>query len=282
MIAKIPEVQTTAFPVFSDIAYRRKIMLGLKRGKETGENKEPVVTSYLFSKVGERDNNEDSVGMYQEGQEYCFVLADGLGGHGKGELASRFAVEACIREFAVKGTGENCLDDSFIQAQNKILQEQKNDREAMDMKTTLVLLHIGENQVQWGHIGDSRLYYFENRKIIGRTMDHSVPQMLVAAGQIRESQIRHHPDRNRLLRVLGIDWDEPKYQLEDPMPRKASQQFLLCTDGFWELIDERKMQQTLKKADSAQGWIEAMEELILKNGRGTNMDNYSAVAVWIE
>ncbi len=257
-------------------------MLGFRREKETAEKKQPEVTSYLFSDVGERDNNEDSVGMYQEGPEYCFALADGLGGHGKGELASRLAVEACVQEFAVKGAGENSLEDSFLLAQKSILQEQKNDREAMDMKTTLVLLHIRENEVQWGHIGDSRLYYFENRKIIGRTMDHSVPQMLVAAGQIRESQIRHHPDRNRLLRVLGIDWDEPKYQLEDPIARKESQQFLLCTDGFWELIDERKMQQTLKKAVSPQAWVEAMQEVVLKNGRGTGMDNYSAVAVWIE
>lgn len=64
--------------------------------------------------------------------------------------------------------------------------------------------------------------------------------MLVAAGQLKEKQIRNHPDRNRLLRVLGVDWDSPKYQLEEPKERLGKQAFLLCTDGFWELIEEKR------------------------------------------
>ena len=75
----------------------------------------------LLSNEGDRENNEDSVGMYQNGQEYCFVLADGLGGHGKGEVASRLAVETCINIFAQKGGGGELLDQSFCQAQQAIL-----------------------------------------------------------------------------------------------------------------------------------------------------------------
>ena len=128
---------------------------------------------------------------------------------------------------------------------------------------------------------------WENKKFSGailvqHTLDHSVPQMLVAAGQIKEKQIRNHPDRNRLLRVLGIDWDTPKYQIADAIAREKNQAFLLCSDGFWELIEEKKMQHCLKKAKTPEQWLKLMEEIVLKNGQGKNMDNYSAVALWLD
>lgn len=250
--------------------------------KESGEEMKYIALYHLSTNTGERTNNEDNVGMYQNGDEYCFALADGLGGHGKGELASQIAVETAVRLFAAEGAAEGILEASFAEAQKAILEGQKEDFTAMDMKTTLVVLHVKEDEVRWGHIGDSRLYYFQNGKLVSRTLDHSVPQMLVAAGQIRESQIRHHADRNRLLRVLGVDWDEPKYQIAEPVKRQGSQQFLMCSDGFWELIDEKRMANCLKKSSSPQEWVALMEEIIQKNGKGTNMDNYSAVAVWLQ
>ena len=241
-----------------------------------------MIAYHLLSNIGDRGNNEDNVGMYQRDEAYCFVLADGLGGHGKGEVASQLAVEAAVKIFAVKGAGTESLEASFQDAQKEILTKQQEDITARDMKTTLVILHVGADRIWWGHIGDSRLYLFQNGKLAQRTLDHSVPQMLVAAGQIKEKQIRNHPDRNRLLRVMGVDWDQPKYQLEEPKLRQGKQAFLLCTDGFWELIDEKKMQHCLKKAKSPEQWVELMEAIVKKNGQGKNMDNYSAVAVCLE
>lgn len=241
-----------------------------------------MLSYYLLTNKGDRENNEDNVGMYQNGEDFCFVLADGLGGHGKGEVASGIAVESAVKVFAVKGAKDGVLDESFQEAQKLILENQKTDFEAQDMKTTLVVLHVGKKQIQWGYIGDSRLYYFQNNKLAWRTLDHSVPQMLVAAKQLKESQIRNHPDRNRLLRVLGVDWDSPKYQIEEPEDRQGKQAFLLCSDGFWELIEEKKMIHCLKRSKTPEEWIKKMEEIVLKNGQGKNMDNYSAVAVWLE
>jgi len=241
-----------------------------------------MISYHLLCNTGNRDNNEDSVGMYQREQEYCFVLADGLGGHGKGELASRLAVESAVQVFAVNGMDEGIMERSFAEAQSTILENQKKDDTAQDMKTTLVILHIGETHLGWGYIGDSRLYYFKDERLVQRTLDHSVPQMLAASGKIKEKQIRNHPDRNRLLRVLGVDWDLPKYQLEEPVTRQGRQAFLLCSDGFWELIDEKKMMHSLKRARTPADWLGMMEAIVRKNGRDKNMDNYSAVAVWLE
>ena len=126
--------------------------------------------------------------MYQRDEAYCFVLADGLGGHGKGEVASQLAVESAVKIFAVKGAGTESLEASFQDAQKEILTKQQEDITARDMKTTLVILHVGADRIWWGHIGDSRLYLFQNGKLAQRTLDHSVPQMLVAAGQIKEKQ----------------------------------------------------------------------------------------------
>lgn len=241
-----------------------------------------MIAYELLSNKGDRGNNEDNIGMYQREQEYCFVLADGLGGHGKGEVASLLGVETAIKVFAVEGAGEESLEVSFLNAQKEILDRQHSDVTARDMKTTLVILHIGEKDIWWGHIGDSRLYYFQYGKLVQRTLDHSVPQMLVAAGQLKEKQIRNHPDRNRLLRVLGVDCDSLKYQLEEAKEREGKQAFLLCSDGFWELIEEKKMQNCLKKAKTPAEWLNLMEEIVRKNGEGKNMDNYSAIAVWLE
>lgn len=236
----------------------------------------------LFTNEGSRENNEDSVGMYQDGEAYCFMLADGLGGHGMGEVASQLAIETAVGRFAQGEREEAFLQEAFEAAQEVIAARQQEDRRCRDMKTTLVVLDIEKDRIRWGHIGDSRLYYFVKGKLKERTLDHSVPQMLVSAGEIKEKEIRHHPDRNRLLRVLGTDQEEVNYQESQWVNRSGRQAFLLCSDGFWELIEEKKMETALKKAPTPEAWIKAMREIVCKNGRGTNMDNYSAVAVWID
>ncbi len=241
-----------------------------------------MVRFSLFSDQGGRDNNEDNIGMYQDGEGFCFVLADGLGGHGKGEIASQLAVETVIGIFAQEERDKTFLKKAFEAAQESVIKRQEEDRSCRDMKTTLVVLDVEKDQLRWGHMGDSRLYYFVKGKIKERTLDHSVPQMLVSVGEIKEKDIRRHPDRNRLLRVLGTDMDEVNYQESQTVKRLEKQAFLLCSDGFWELIEEKKMESTLRKAATPEAWIASMKEIVCKNGRGTNMDNYSAVAVWID
>ena len=132
-----------------------------------------------------------------------------------------------------------------------------------------------------GYVGDSRGYVFRRNKVRTRTLDHSIPQMLALSGEIKESEIRHHPDRNILLRVIGIDWEEPMYALLPRVPLSKCQAFLLCSDGFWELIEEKTMCELLKKAGSVEEWLDSMVRVVRENGAGTDMDNNSAVAVWL-
>ena len=148
------------------------------------------------------------------------------------------------------------------------------------MKTTFCALLFSETGIKWGHIGDSRIYYFRNGRVESQTRDHSVPQMLSEAGMIRPDDIRSHPDRNKLLQCMGTEWDGKPYEIEMSIPRKGEQFFLLCSDGFWEQIYEGEMERLLQNAEGPQTWLDAKLRIVKERGSGEEMDNYSAIAVW--
>lgn len=237
------------------------------------------ITYAISSFQGSREQNEDYALAGAKGDRYCFAVADGLGGHGRGEVASRLVCETVMGLFSDKK--EHSPDEMFLQAQENLMERQRQDRAADAMKTTLNLLLAGPEGISWGHVGDTRTYYFKRNKMVCRTRDHSVPQMMVSMGEIRERDIRHHADRNRLLRVMGIDWPKPQYVMEQEIKPHHRQAFCMCTDGFWEYIDGREMEKCLKKAGTVQEWLDAMNEVVRARGAGQDMDNYTALAVWI-
>ena len=238
-----------------------------------------------ISEIGEKENNEDAVRVFinQPLSTYGFVLADGLGGHGNGDVASNFVVDcagAAIEN--ADGFGGIFLDQCFDTAQ-EMLMEEKEAKGLKSIKTTMVMLLITDNIAQWGHIGDSRLYHFRDGKQLSRTIDHSVPQMLAISGQIKEKDIRHHPDRSMLLRAMGAEWDAPAYEIAQRHMRVIKgDTFLICSDGFWEWIDEKTMIKILKKDLSAYDALKEMTSVVKTNGLGKGMDNYSAILVNIK
>jgi len=236
----------------------------------------------VLSDKGSREINEDSVGIINADTVKVFVIADGLGGHGKGDIASKLAVSSFENVF-MNSTSDpaKSLSDAFNNAQASILSEQKRTGCIFQMKTTVSALVVGSNTATWGHIGDSRVYAFSHNRVKLRTLDHSVPQMLVLARDIKEKDIRNHPDRNKLLRVLGVSGDSPKYEISDIQDLRKYQAFLLCSDGFWELIFEKEMCSLLKKSRSVDEWLKAMQEIVEDRGKNTDMDNFSAIAIWV-
>jgi len=238
----------------------------------------------VLSAEGTREQNEDFIGILEKKDQYAFFLADGLGGHGKGEVASRCVVEEGKKILDTKDNWKDILPYLFRTTQEALLKKQSEMHEKEGMKTTLNILLFDEEDIQWGHIGDSRTYYFE-KKLFGitwkKTLDHSVPQMLVAMKKIKEKEIRRHEDRNRLLKVMGIKWNKDNFTIETSLKKKRGQAFLLCSDGFWEWIEEKEMISLLKKATSVKAWLTEMEMLLLKNAGDNELDNYSAIGVWL-
>lgn len=234
----------------------------------------------LFTNAGNREINEDSIGAFENGANKCFVLCDGLGGHGMGDIASGLVKDVFEDQFSKTDDMVNFLGQAFTAAQQILMAEQIEQHVPQKMKTTCVAMVTDNKTVYVGHIGDSRLYVFNHGKVKTRTLDHSIPQMLVLSREIKEREIRNHPQRNIVLRVMGIEWDEPMYELMVPIPLRKCQAFLLCSDGFWELIDESDMCNLLKKTSSPEEWVQKMAEIVKQNGVNKNMDNYSAIAVW--
>ncbi len=233
--------------------------------------------------IGGRTINEDAVGVSKKDDTYCFVLCDGLGGHGKGDVASSLVKDIFLYNFAnSKDKPIDFIKKTFSLAQEELLQKQTQEKAQSKMKTTAVCLYTDNKKAYLGYIGDSRFYAFANNKVKVQSKDQSVPYMLYLAKEISESEIRNHPDRNMLLKVMGAPWQGKSYEISETMPLKKYQAFLLCSDGFWELITEEEMCDLLKISKTADEWLERMTEVVEKNGVGKEMDNYSAIAIFNE
>ena len=232
-----------------------------------------------LSAPGGRPGNEDRAGETATGAGHAFVVADGLGGHAAGELAAEACVAAvCEALRAERAFTPEALRAAFEAAQRAVLAAQARDPAAAGCRTTAVVLALAGDRALWGHVGDSRLYLFRGGRVIHQTLDHSVPQALAQSGAIRPSEIRAHPDRNRLLRSLGGEGEAEPALLESPLALRPGDAFLLCTDGFWELVTEPEMEAALGEAKDPGDWLRRLERGLLAKARG-EFDNYTATAV---
>ncbi len=238
------------------------------------------ITYASYTDTGTRMVNEDSIGAALHGSAECFVLCDGLGGHGMGDVASALVVDRFKKMFEEARDPVAFLKNAYDSSEEKLLEEQKKRNVPKMMKTTAVTAVIDKKKLFIANIGDSRAYVFKKGEVSFRTLDHSIPQMLVVMGDIKESEIRHHPDRNILLRVMGNEWEKPMYEILKPVSLKNVDAILLCSDGFWELIEEDDMCTFLKLAESPEQWLNMMVAMVRNNGRGKEMDNNSAIAIW--
>lgn len=241
-----------------------------------------IIRYAVKSCQGSRSYNEDTVQVHEtEGQRLC-VLADGLGGQGHGEVASRTAVNSVIHRAAWDRENEQFIAAAIEGAQCAVREKRKENAEYRNMCTTLVLLMITGRTARWGHIGDSRLYMFRRNKVYYQTVDHSVPQMLVKIGELEPSQVRKHPDRNRLLHSIGYEWTDNPYTVGPETELTKGDAFLLCSDGFWEYIEETEMISLLRRHKDPVSWLEAMKEIVAFRGRNEGQDNCSAICIRID
>ena len=244
--------------------------------------KKGFTVSFAFvSKAGNRERNEDSVCALARDGKYCFAVADGLGGHEFGAEASALLTDAVEREFETAFNNHMFIKAVFERAQAEILAKQEEKNANNHMRTTAVLLSISGKKYAFAHIGDSRLYYFKRLALAARTEDHSVPQVLALAGEITEADIATHPDRARLLRVLGDKWEKPQYEIAKERPLRRHTAFLLCSDGFWEYLPSTNFAPL--PGQDANSWLAALLAKVEQAGQGSgrDMDDYSAVAVTV-
>ena len=230
-----------------------------------------------LSQTGGRSYNEDNCGF----RDGCWVVADGLGGHGGGEVASQVAVDTVLATWDPTAPLEPAsLTGAITAATAAIHHRQAAEPGLSGMRTTLVVLATDGERALWAHIGDSRLYLLRGGRVQVQTEDHSVPQALVRAKELAPAEVRHHPDRNRLLRVVGDDKPLRPELPAAPVALQAGDAFLLCSDGFWEGVTEGEMEVALAKARDAADWLARMA-LGLRRKDQPGQDNYTALAILV-
>ena len=236
---------------------------------------------YAFlSEKGSRPVNEDSVGVYICGDTYGFIVCDGLGGHSSGGTASAMTVERFGRFMqAQSGPKIEGLRSFFDLAHKKAREKQKELYMSNGIKTTADILLLDTHDACIAHIGDSRTYIFQNEAVTYKTSDDSVPGALALAGLIAEDKIRGNPDRNKLLKAIGMQRDTISPAIYGPVSLTEPTAFLLCSDGFWEHITEKEMIDCIRKSDSPEQWLSRMKAITMERGR-TKQDNYSAITIW--
>lgn len=235
-----------------------------------------------ITRPGGRKFNEDNTRYGVSGSCGCFLVADGLGGHRGGDLASKTACDSFYEAFdeSPGATLEKLKNYLSVSASAMdALKEEIGFNSAA--KTTLVALLVSSGFAVWAHIGDSRLYKFSEGRLVQQTKDHSIPQRLVDVGEITYDQIRRHEDRNRLLKAFdGSENCQFEYS-NSRVAINAGDAFLLCTDGFWDYVNEVEMEDSLQEAADPKTWLELMEQILLARAEA-NHDNYTALAVMIK
>lgn len=162
-----------------------------------------------YSSIGGRSKNEDCVTGTHMGKRMCFLVADGLGGHGDGDIASRAAIDTVCG--AWNGTISAAEWQRLLELAHAQIQRLQTPQK--QMKTTLVGLMLDTEHAVWAHIGDSRLYHFLDGRLVFQTQDHSASQIAVLLGEIAPSQIRSSKDRAILTKALGQPGDVPAAQI---------------------------------------------------------------------
>ncbi len=198
-----------------------------------------------------RLNNEDAHGNFvpETAEELAekgavFVVADGMGGHRGGEIASQIAVRTTLAFYTANDEPDRSrvLAFAFREANKTIIAEAVADSALFGMGTTCTALAIHDRNAYIAHVGDSRGYLIRNGSITQITDDHSIVGEMVRSGILSDEDARHHPKRNVITRSLGAQEDTVADTLDAPVPIEAGDLFLLCSDGLTTYLSDGEIQ----------------------------------------
>lgn len=194
-------------------------------------------TIFQGSNIGGRKVNQDRLAYSYSKNVLLMVIADGMGGHARGEIAAEIAVNTINNRFQVEARTalrrpKEFLESAIHAAHRAIIAfADKNDMLECP-RTTIVAVVIQHGKAVWSHVGDSRLYFFRDGKLAGATSDHSRVQQMIDAGILTPAQAAVHPDRNKIYNCLGGVLP-PMVTHSEEWPLKVGDTILLSTDGFW-------------------------------------------------
>lgn len=227
-----------------------------------------------------RQNNQDSIFSSEEKDFPLFILADGMGGHNAGEVASKSCVQIIKEEFLSNKHKLNNEEDliqiikkSIKKANRSIYKRSFESDKLKGMGTTLTLAYILDNRIYIGHVGDSRAYFIDKENIRQITDDHSLVNQLIKSGSISREDAKTHPKRNVITKALGAEEDVEmdifnlEYKKEDIL--------MLCSDGLTNMLDDREIFNIIHREDMER----ATDLLINQAKKNGGLDNISIIIV---
>ena len=226
-----------------------------------------------------RQNNEDSIKtfsfIYQDRTILCLAVADGVGGHQAGDVASSLAV-TMLEQRLTNNDPNQALDkllaEAIVDINNYVYNQSLVNENYGGMGTTLTVALIDGKHLLVGHVGDSRAYRFSKNELKCITSDHSLVGEMVKKGQLSREEARNHPRRNIILQAIGleetVDVDIYKEHFEE------LDSLLLCTDGLSDLISEIELLDILKNKESQNEVLSTLKNLAVARGAH---DNFSII-----
>jgi PPM family protein phosphatase len=220
--------------------------------------------------IGPRDEQQDASIVLSNPKlgTALLVVSDGVGGKSGGRIASQLVVKTVVQMWQ-DHRGELAEPLADLNRLCTLAHQQINaegERAQLSPRATIVALYLTKQYAYWVHSGDSRLYHFRAGKLIKRTEDHSLLQVMLKQGLVKEEQMGAHPDQGLLIQALGGEqFREPA---EDVIELGPADAFLLCTDGFWERTEISEMARLLfKNQDQAEAKLqEALKRAVKRNG----------------
>ena len=237
-----------------------------------------IKTFYLTDAGRVRTHNEDSVTILKnKSDEYLLMVADGMGGHRKGEVASSIALTHLGKRFTesasigTKLDAVNWLNDNVSEINKEILEYTTIHEDSVGMGTTLVVAILAKDFLIFGNIGDSSGYVLKAGKLHKVTKDHTLVNLLVQAGNLTEEEAKFHPKKNVLMRALGAT-EKAELDIFDIVD-DSIEGIMLCSDGVTSLLADDQIERVL--TDKNLTIEEKVHKIITKcNARGGN-DNIS-------
>ena len=221
-----------------------------------------------------RSLNEDYAGYIEEGHYKLYVVADGMGGHNAGEVASEMAVNS-VKEYVkenYENDGSNVLENAILFANEKIYNKATGALEYKGMGTTLVAALVYEDNVLVANVGDSSCFGITGNDIIKITKDHSLVQELIDSGSITEEEGRNHPKKNVITRALGTNNVVKVDIFKSDM--NTYDKYLLCTDG---LSNEVLKEEILREINDINDYNAACDKLVLLAKNRGGRDNITVL-----
>jgi serine/threonine protein phosphatase PrpC len=226
-----------------------------------------------------REHNEDNFLFHELGSGALFVVADGMGGHDAGEVASKIAVDTVVREVregAARNKDAQRLIAHAVQQANAAVRREGASR-GSNMGTTLSAAFIKGGTAYIANVGDSRTYWMENGSITQITEDHSLVAKLVSAGKMTKAEARNHPKSNLLYRTIGTD-DNVKVDTFR-VDLKKNGKLLLCTDGLWGMVPDEEIHRVFATEEDIK---KACVRLVQAANAAGGQDNITAIVVKVK